>query len=59
MRTVMFEHDTTTQQSLVALGHDVTPAKVGGFGGGQIIVVEDGVAFAGSDPRKDGSAVGL
>ena len=59
MRTVMLEHDATTQQSLIALGHDVTPAKVGGFGGGQIIVVEDGVAFAGSDPRKDGSAVGL
>jgi gamma-glutamyltranspeptidase / glutathione hydrolase len=59
MRTVMFEHDATTQQSLVALGHDVAPAKVGGFGGGQIIVVEDGVAFAGSDPRKDGAAVGL
>jgi gamma-glutamyltranspeptidase len=44
---------------LAALGHDVVPAQVGGFGGGQIIVVENGVAYAGSDPRKDGSAVGL
>jgi len=58
-KTVALEHDITTQQSLLTIGHDVTPARVGGFGGGQIIVVEDGVAFAGSDPRKDGAAVGL
>jgi gamma-glutamyltranspeptidase/glutathione hydrolase len=30
-----------------------------GFGGGQAILVEDGVLTGGSDPRKDGYAVGL
>jgi len=58
-RTLALEHDAATQAALAALGHEVVPAQVGGFGGGQIIVVENGVAFAGSDPRKDGSAVGL
>jgi len=58
-RTLALEHDAATQAALAALGHEVVPAQVGGFGGGQIIGVENGVAFAGSDPRKDGSAVGL
>jgi gamma-glutamyltranspeptidase/glutathione hydrolase len=58
-KTLALEHDALIQQQLRALGHDVVPAEVGGFGGGQIIVVQDGVAFAGSDPRKDGAAVGL
>ena len=30
-----------------------------GFGGGQAILVEDGVLLGGSDPRKDGHAAGL
>jgi gamma-glutamyltranspeptidase/glutathione hydrolase len=29
------------------------------FGGGQAILVEDGVLVGGSDPRKDGYAAGL
>lgn len=57
--TLAVEHDDTVKAALQALGHEIVPADVGGFGGGQIIVVEDGVAFAGSDPRKDGAAVGL
>ena len=44
-------------------GHQVVPvdgAGRGGFGGGQIIVrdPESGVLTGGSDPRKDGCAVG-
>ncbi|MFM2031694.1 MAG: hypothetical protein RLZZ297_459 [Chloroflexota bacterium] len=58
-KTLALEHDAATQAALAALGHEIVPAEVGGFGGGQIIVVEDGVAYAGSDPRKDGAAVGL
>ena len=30
-----------------------------GFGGGQAILVDDGVLVGGSDPRKDGYAAGL
>ena len=58
-RTLALEHDDATQQALRKLGHEVVPASVGGFGGGQIINMENNVAFGGSDPRKDGSAVGL
>lgn len=58
-RTLALEHDDATQAALRALGHEIVPAAVGGFGGGQIIVVEDGVAFGGSDPRKDGCVVAL
>ena len=58
-KTLSLEHAPEVQQQLRALGHDIVPAAVGGFGGGQIIVVQDGVAYAGSDPRKDGAAVGL
>ena len=58
-RTLALEHDDATQQALRALGHEIVPASVGGFGGGQIITMENNVAFGGSDPRKDGSAVGL
>jgi gamma-glutamyltranspeptidase/glutathione hydrolase len=58
-RTLALEHDDATQQALRELGHEVVPASVGGFGGGQIINMENNVAFGGSDPRKDGSAVGL
>jgi gamma-glutamyltranspeptidase/glutathione hydrolase len=58
-KTLSLEHNEGVQQQLRDLGHDVVPAAVGGFGGGQIIVVQDGVSYAGSDPRKDGAAVGL
>jgi gamma-glutamyltranspeptidase/glutathione hydrolase len=42
-------------------GHDLErTSKFGGFGGGQIIMVhpQSGVLLGGSDPRKDGCAVG-
>ncbi|MFN5932886.1 MAG: gamma-glutamyltransferase, partial [Roseiflexaceae bacterium] len=58
-RTLAIEHDAATHAALRALGHDIIPAAVGGFGGGQIIVVQDGVAYGGSDPRKDGCVVAL
>ncbi|GAB4112425.1 MAG: gamma-glutamyltransferase [Roseiflexaceae bacterium] len=57
--SVAFEHDPAIGQALAALGHQVVESpRVGGFGGGQIIVVDQhGVRHAGSDPRKDGAAV--
>jgi gamma-glutamyltranspeptidase/glutathione hydrolase len=52
-----------TRQALAALGHDVQvqPVFWSGFGGGQIIAVDadTGVLEGGSDPRKDGFAVGF
>jgi gamma-glutamyltranspeptidase/glutathione hydrolase len=52
-----------TQRSLAAMGHDIQtePAFWPGFGGGQIIAVyaDTGVLEGGSDPRKDGCAVGF
>jgi gamma-glutamyltranspeptidase/glutathione hydrolase len=50
--------------ALAALGHDIRyagPGERGSFGGGQIIAVDpnNGVYMAGSDPRKDGCAVGF
>jgi gamma-glutamyltranspeptidase/glutathione hydrolase len=52
-----------TCKALAAMGHDVRtePAFWSGFGGGQIIAVhpETGVLEGGSDPRKDGCAVGF
>ena len=52
-----------TRQALAALGHDVRPEPTfsPGFGGGQIIAVdpETGVLCGGSDPRRDGCAVGF
>jgi gamma-glutamyltranspeptidase/glutathione hydrolase len=52
-----------TRQALAALGHDVQvqPVFWSGFGGGQIIAVhaDTGVLEGGSDPRKDGCAVGF
>jgi gamma-glutamyltranspeptidase/glutathione hydrolase len=46
------------RRALAAMGHQVTGA--GHYGGGQIIVrhPQTGVLIAGSDPRKDGAAVG-
>ncbi len=52
-----------TCKALATMGHDVRtePAFWSGFGGGQIIAVhpETGVLEGGSDPRKDGCAVGF
>ncbi len=44
--------------ALAALGHEVIPAN--GFGGGQMIVIDQdsGALLGGSDPRKDGCAIG-
>ncbi len=51
-----------TRRALAALGHQVVPETTfdPGFGGGQIIAfdAETGVLWGGSDPRKDGCAVG-
>ena len=51
-----------TVDALRSMGHPVvfSAAQMGGFGGGQIIWrdPETGAYIAGSDPRKDGQAVG-
>jgi gamma-glutamyltranspeptidase/glutathione hydrolase len=56
---VAVEHGAGVEAALAQYGHVVVPKpRTGGFGGGQIIVVdEQGVRQAGSDPRKDGCAV--
>ncbi|MGF1526277.1 MAG: gamma-glutamyltransferase family protein [Candidatus Competibacterales bacterium] len=50
-------------QGLVARGHDIAPPVTErrfGFGGAQVIYrLADGGFLAGSDPRKDGQAVGF
>jgi gamma-glutamyltranspeptidase/glutathione hydrolase len=52
-----------TRKALEALGHEVRPETTfsPGFGGGQVIAVdpEREVLWGGSDPRKDGCAVGF
>jgi len=52
-----------TRQALEVMGHDLRsePTFSPGFGGGQVIAVdpETGVLAGGSDPRKDGCAVGF
>ncbi|MGL5096412.1 MAG: gamma-glutamyltransferase, partial [Planctomycetia bacterium] len=49
-----------TARLLESLGHRVAASPSSGFGGGQVIAVdyENGVLLGGSDPRKDGAAVG-
>ncbi len=53
----------TVRRELIRRGHDVIDPAVRGvsFGGGQIIIrdPDSGVLIAGSDPRKDGAAVGM
>ena len=48
---------------LAAMGHDVRPQTTFSpdFGGGQVIAIdpETGVLSGGSDPRKDGCAIGF
>ncbi len=52
-----------TLQTLSELGHDITvetPDTAFGFGGAQLVRRLDGGGYAGgSDPRKDGAAVGF
>jgi gamma-glutamyltranspeptidase / glutathione hydrolase len=51
----------TLASGLAALGHAVvreSPDDAFGFGGAQLIQRVDGGYVAGSDPRKDGQAVG-
>jgi gamma-glutamyltranspeptidase/glutathione hydrolase len=52
----------STREKLASLGHDITvetPDSAFGFGGAQLIErLDDGGYVAGSDPRKDGQAVG-
>jgi gamma-glutamyltranspeptidase/glutathione hydrolase len=58
-KIVALEHGPETIATLARLGHQAEPGRRFGFGGGQIIVVdEDGVRHGGSDPRKDGCVVG-
>jgi gamma-glutamyltranspeptidase / glutathione hydrolase len=58
---VALEHsvDPAAAAALAALGHQIVPDRMFGFGGGQIIVVDQasGVRHGGSDPRKDGCVV--
>lgn len=52
-----------TRRALAALGHEVAPEPTfsPGFGGGQVIAVdpESGALWGGSDPRRDGCAIGF
>jgi gamma-glutamyltranspeptidase/glutathione hydrolase len=50
--------DGIDAQALTALGHQIIPAN--SFGGGQMIVIDEdsGALLGGSDPRKDGCAIG-
>jgi gamma-glutamyltranspeptidase/glutathione hydrolase len=57
-QTVALEHDAATIAGLIALGHQAEAGRLGGFGGGQAIVVDEhGVRHGGSDKRKDGCVV--
>ncbi len=59
---VLMEHGTprSTMEALRRLGHEIEPAGGGSFGGAQTIMVhpETGTYLGGSDPRKDGAALG-
>lgn len=65
LQEVAFERGVPLRalSDLAAMGHNVVPPAEAtvGFGGGQIIVVDavNGVLYGGSDPRKDGCAVGF
>ena len=53
----------TTRRALAMMGHEVVRERTfsPGFGGGQVIAVDPdtGVLWGGSEPRKDGCAVGF
>jgi gamma-glutamyltranspeptidase / glutathione hydrolase len=51
--------DGTLLTKLARRGHEIRVMPPGHFGGGQIARNDDGVLSGGSDPRKDGSAVGF
>ena len=61
---VALEDATATEARswLVERGHDIVPKEQNtlGYGGGQIIRIDplSGYLFGGSDPRKDGQAIG-
>jgi len=46
--------------ALVKKGHKVAPARGGGFGGYQAVLIDwkNGVLHGATEPRKDGCAVG-
>jgi gamma-glutamyltranspeptidase/glutathione hydrolase len=47
------------RSKLAALGHRInTEQTEEGFGGGQVILISGDALYAGSDPRKDGCAIG-
>jgi gamma-glutamyltranspeptidase/glutathione hydrolase len=52
--------DNDTRVALAARGHTMVESDMGEFGGGQVIEIDPatGALAAGSDPRKDGAAVG-
>ena len=52
--------DNDTRLELQTRGHKLIHAETDSFGGGQIIEldIENGALAAGSDPRKDGCAIG-
>jgi gamma-glutamyltranspeptidase/glutathione hydrolase len=53
--------DAGVVSALVARGHDITVERGNGvfaFGGAQLVLRRGGAYIAGSDPRKDGQAVG-
>lgn len=49
--------DAATAQTLADMGHTIERPK-GPIGGGQAIMIEDDFLIGGSDPRKDGCAIG-
>jgi gamma-glutamyltranspeptidase/glutathione hydrolase len=51
--------DLSVRAALEQLGHQIVPNRIFGFGGGQIIVVDQasGVRVGGSEPRKDGAVM--
>ena len=59
---VLMEHGTPweTMQALTRMGHEIDPSGGGSFGGAQTIMVHPvtGTYLGGSDPRKDGAALG-
>ncbi|MGE5617557.1 MAG: gamma-glutamyltransferase family protein [Candidatus Woesearchaeota archaeon] len=60
-RTLALEPPLVEQaQALRDLGYEIVlDPDPGTFGGGQSIIVRDGTLFGGSDPRKDGCALGF